>query len=164
MPIISSEITEDSPQADGRRFVGFKFVFHTGQEVIRRFMVASDYDKNVGISAMMPLVEIYMVKEEEQKIVGEVEAGLNPMDIAVNHTTVQEAHRKLIKWIMNHKADIAVKMIPLVQYLRITYTAQQIATYLGLTLATVIKINSRFLELESLQPLLDTDNTYIGEI
>jgi len=164
MAIASSEIIEDSPQADGRRFIGFKFVFHTGQEVIRCFLAAADYDKNAGLIEMIPLIEAYMIKEEEQKVLGEVEAGLNPMDITVSHTTIQKSHRKLIRWIMKHPANMAVKLIPLIQWLRVTYTAQQIATYLGLTLATVIKINSRFLELESLQPLLDADNTYIGEI
>ncbi|KKK89395.1 hypothetical protein LCGC14_1746050 [marine sediment metagenome] len=57
MSITSTEILEDSPQADGTRHIGVRFNFHNGQEVIRRFWADSSFDTVTDVAAMESGIE-----------------------------------------------------------------------------------------------------------
>jgi len=52
MTITSTEILDDSIQADGMRDIRFKFTFHTGREIIRRFWADGNYNTAIGITAI----------------------------------------------------------------------------------------------------------------
>lgn len=164
MGIISSIIAADNIQKDGRRAIIELHTDHLGKKYQVFYRASISADINAIMLARVPSIETNLAEAEEDKLIGDVEAGLNPLNIAPDYTTVQKAHRKMVRWVMRNKAHIAVKLIPLVNWLKANYTAAQIATYLGVTTAIVLKINNRFTALEVLKPSLDTDDTYMGEI
>ncbi len=75
MAITSTEILEDSPQADGVRHIGVKFISHTGKEVIRRFWADKNFNINTGITAAIPDIEIYMAEQEVEEACAKIEKG-----------------------------------------------------------------------------------------
>jgi len=88
MSITSTEIIEDSEQADGSRHIGVRFISHTGKEVIRRFWADKAFDTGKDVAAMIPAIETYMAQEEVQEVVGLIEQG-KPMPI-LNFATVEQ--------------------------------------------------------------------------
>ena len=88
MAITTTEILEDSEQADSSRHVGVKFISYTGKEVIRRFWANESFDTDKDVAAMIPDIETYMAKEEAQEVVGLIMQG-KPMP-TLNFTTAEQ--------------------------------------------------------------------------
>ncbi len=176
MSVISSEIIEDSVQADGRRFVGFEFTFHTAEKIIRRFMVEAAYDKNAGLSAMIPSIEVYKIEEEDAELIGQIEQStLLALDVIPIHPETEtesnrkrRIRRKILRKIMKER-DIKLArsvLYPIWYWLKYEsgYTAQQIANYLDISLAVLQKVNSRFQAIHDNLAMLDDDDSYVGEV
>jgi hypothetical protein len=162
--IVSSQIYHDLPQKDGRRSIAELHTDHLGKPYFVFYRASALADVNTIMAARVPSIDASLIEAEENEIVGKVDNGLNPLNITTSYTTVKNAHRKLIRYVMNNKARIAIKLIPLVQWLRNNYTAAQIAAYLDVSITAVNIINNRFLALESLESNLNTDDALVGEI
>ena len=75
MTITASEKIEDREQADGSRAVAFKFTFHAGLEIYKRFLAAHDHDASAGIASMVPIVEQQVIDDEDEQLLADVETG-----------------------------------------------------------------------------------------
>ena len=71
MTITASEKIEDQEQADGSRHIAFRFTFHNGLVVDKRFLAASGYDDSAGLTAMEPIVEQQVADNEDEQLLAD---------------------------------------------------------------------------------------------
>jgi hypothetical protein len=92
MAIQSSEITENSVQADGTRYVSFKYTFDNGDIITFGSMQKpSDYDVDAGLIAYAIEAETTIIEREDSELVSLIDAGTDPMDITPVHPTTDTA-------------------------------------------------------------------------
>ncbi len=173
MSITSTEILEDSPQADGVRHVGVKFIFHNGDEIIRRFWAAIEFNIVDDVNAMKPDIEAYQEQQEDENLMAQIEQDkLAPMDAAPVHPETETAAnrkkrfiRRLLRALASERdMKRARKMFyPIWYYLKYEsgYTGTQIADYLGISLAKLAVVNSRFQAIHDNLSILDADDGFI---
>lgn len=176
MTIISSEITENSVQADGTRYVSFRYTFDNGDIVTFGSMQKpSDYDADAGLIAYATDAETAIVDREDSELVSLIDAGTDPMDVLPVHPTTDTAavrkrrfRRKLLRLIAAEGDLKVIRKIlyPVWYWLKFEsgYTAQQIADYLNISLTVLQRINSRFQALHDNLAFVDTDDDYLGEV
>ena len=104
MAITSIEILEDSPQADGNRHIGVRFISHTGQEVIRRFWADKNFDKEKDVDAMIPNIETYMANEEAYEVCGKIEDGEAMPKL--NFATIEQVKALVVEQEIVREAEI----------------------------------------------------------
>lgn len=176
MAIQSSEITENSVQADGTRYVSFCYTFDNGDVITFGSMQKpGDYDVGAGLTAYATEAESAIVEREDSELVSLIDAGTDPMDIAPVHPTTDTAairkrrfRRKLLRLIAT-EGDLKVvrrMLYPVWYWLKFEsgYTAQQIADYLGISLTVLQRINNRFQALHDNLTFVDADDDYLGEV
>ena len=154
MTITASEKIEDQEQADGSRHIAFRFTFHNGLVVDKRFLAASGYDDSAGLTAMEPIVEQQVADNEDEQLLADVENGADPVTAIPIHPetdsdTVRQKRwlRKLVRWAMVNRE---IKWVRLVMYpvwyefkFVQTYNAAQIQSILDITVAQYDKFNDR---------------------
>jgi len=176
LSITSTEILEDSPQADGVRHIGVKFIFHNGQEVIRRFWADQAFNIVTDVNAMIPNIEAYMEQEEDSELVAQIEKGnLAPMDAAPIHPETDTAanrkkrfFRKLLRVMATERDMKQVRKLfyPVWYYLAYDsgYTGTQIANYLNIPIGKLAMLNSRYQAIHDNLAMLDADDGFIEEV
>ena len=176
MSITLTEILEDSPQADGTRHIGVKFNFHNGQEVIRRFWADSSFDTVTDIVAMEPDIEAYMIEQDDEEVIAQIEKGnVAPLSAqSVHPETMTAANRKkrMVRKLLRRMATerdmkLVRKMFyPIWYWLKYDsgYTATQIANYFNISLAKLGTINARFQAIHDNLFMIDADDGYLGEV
>ena len=176
MAIASSAITEDNQQADGTRYISFKYVFDNGDIITFNSMQKpSDYDVDAGLIAYASMAEVQIVEREDSELVALIDGGIDPMDIEPAHPSTDTAadrkrrfRRKLLRLIATEYDLKAIRKIlyPVWYWLKFEsgYTSQQIADYLGISLTVLQRINSRFQALHDNLAFVDADDDYIGEV
>lgn len=176
MSITSTEIIEDSPQVDGTRHIGFKFTFHTGEEVIRRFLAPVDYDENAGILALKPEIETYIIEQEDDELVGLImKGGLSASKVIPVHPETdsddvrkKRLQRKILRRAMEEE-DIKVAR-------RLFHTIwnkeknidrksdKEMMDYFDIKSEDLNIVNSRFQNIHDNLAKQDLDSTYVKEI
>ncbi len=176
MSITSTEILEDSPQADGVRHVGVKFIFHNGDEVVRRFWANPTFNIVDDVNDMIPGIETYQEQQEDENLMAQIEQdNLAPMDaVPVHPETDTAANRKkrfikrlLQKLATNRDIKLVRKMFyPIWYFLKYDsgYTGTQIADYLNISIGKLATVNSRFQAIHDNLTMLDADDGYLGEV
>ena len=176
MSITSTEILEDSTQADNSRHIGVKFIFHNGQEIIRRFWANQAFNIVDDVNAMKPDIESYMEQEEDSELMAQIEKGnIEPMDAAPVHPETDTAAnrkkrfvRKLVRLMMqNRDMKFVRKMFYPIWYLLkydSGYNANQIANYFNTTVGKLNVINNRFQAIHDNLTMLDADDGFIEEV
>ena len=176
MTVTSYQILEDSQQADGSRHIAFEFVFHTAERIIKRFLASSGYDANAGLIAMISNVEQQVIDNEDQNILGLVEQDkADPVTaIPVHPETLSDALRqrrwlrKLVRWAMiNRDIKWIRKVLYPVWYefkFNQSLTINQIANYLGITVAQANKFNDRLTAYHNALAFIDGDDGLTEEV
>lgn len=176
MSIQSSEITENSIQSDGTRYVSFRYTFTNGDIITFGSMQKpSDYDVDAGLIAYATEAETVIVEREDSELTSLIDAGTDPMDIEPVHPTTDTAaarkrrfRRKLLRLIATEGdlKEIRRILYPIWYWLKFEsgYTAQQIANYLGISLTVLQRINNRFQALHDNLAFVDSDDDHIGEV
>jgi len=176
MSVTAFEKIEDSEQADGSRHIAFRFVFHTGEIIIKRFLAASTYDEMAGLSEMVPIVEQQMIDNECSNLIGIAETGGTDVFDAspVHPETITLANRKknfakkALRYIVNNKDIKLARTIFLKTWDYLAnesgWTGAQIAGYLGISLITLQRINSRFQWIRDNLTGIDADDSYVGDV
>jgi hypothetical protein len=176
MSITSTEILEDSAQADGSRHIGVKFNFHNGQEVVRRFWVDSLFDTVTDIAAMEPGIEAYMIEQDDEEVMAQIEKGniaplsaqpVHPETISANDRKKRLVRKLLRKMMQERDMKLVRKMLyPIWKWLKYDsgFTATQIANYFNISLAKLGTINSRFQAIHDNLTMIDADDGYLGEV
>jgi len=143
MPIVSSEIFEDQAQGDGRRHLRYKFVDHLGKEHITPTqIVLAEFDAS---AAMVTRVSSFDSSLEEREGFDIFDQS-DPLTFALNpqHSTTPKILKIMVRRLMAERDPyLVIKMEPVIDYLRATYTAPQIATALNITTQQVTNMNSR---------------------
>ncbi len=176
MSITSTEILEDSAQADGTRHIGVRFNFHTGQEVIRRFWADSSFNTVTDVAAMEAGIEAYMIEQDDGEVMAQIEKGnVAPLDAQPVHpeteTTANRKKRMIRKLLRKMATEPDMKLVrkmlyPIWYWLKYDsgYTATQIANYFNISLAKLGTINSRFQAIHDNLSMIDADDGYLGEV
>lgn len=177
MTITSSQIVEDSSQADGRRFLTMKFTFHTGEVVQLCRKVGSAYDEQVGLTLEAAKQENQIIDREDSNLYSKILTGQETevVEAVIAHPeTISLAdrrkrfHRKLVRWAMQEQDIKGVRRLlyALWYYLKYTasYTPQQIANYFDVTLAQLKKFDDRMTALSSIVTTLDGDDAYVVDL
>lgn len=173
--LLPPEKIEDQEQADGSRHIGFRFTFHNGLVIDKRFLAASDYNDAVGILDMIPLVEQQVADNEDEQIFANVENGADPVtaipihpETDTNQNRQKRWLRKLIRWAMVNRE---IKWVRLVLYpvwyefkFNLSYTPAQIQNILDITPAQYNKFNDRLTAIHNNLSDIDADDSYVGEI
>ncbi len=176
MTITSTEILEDSPQADGVRHVGVKFIFHNGDEVVRRFWANSGFNIVDDVNDMIPGIETYWEQQEDENLMAQIEQdNLAPMDAAPVHPEIDTPAkrkkrfiRRLLRALASERDMKRVRKMfyPVWYYLAYEsgYTGQQIADYLNISIGKLSIINNRFQAIHDNLTMLDADDSFIEEV
>lgn len=176
MTITSSEITENNVQADGTRYVSYRYTFDNGDIITFGSMQKpGGYDVDAGLIAYAAIAETAIVEREDSELVGLIDAGIDPMDITPVHPTTDTAsarkrrfRRKLLRLIATEGDLKVIRRIlyPVWYWLKFEsgYTAQQIADYLNISLTVLQRINNRFQALHDNLAFVDADDNYLGEV
>lgn len=166
MAIVSSIILETSIQTDGRRWIREKHTDHLGFLHFAQYLTNADSDINAIMLARIPFINSMLIENEEQKLISKFEEERNdPTTYTFNFTTKQAFLRRLIRYIMNHKdVKLILAIKPLIDWLKANYTAAQIATYLGITIVVLGRINTRLDAIFSIATTLNADDSKIEVI
>ena len=176
MGIQSSEITENSVQSDGTRYISYRYTFQNGDIITFGSMQKpGDYDVDAGLIAHATEAEARIVEREDSELVSLIDAGTDPLDIIPVHPDTDTAsvrkrrfRRKLLRLIASEGDLKVIRRIlyPVWYWLKFEsgYTAQQIAGYLDISLTVLQRINNRFQALHDNLTFVDDDDQYIGEV
>lgn len=93
MPIVSSQITEDSQQADGRRWITEEHTAGTGKMYRVTYLAESGTDINSVMSARVSGINQSLIDTEISKYLDKIENGENVIDLEYPETT--QAYRAL---------------------------------------------------------------------
>ena len=106
-----------------------------------------DFDANTGgITTANDLLEQQAKGEDDGVITLVYEQGGNALTLTLNPkwSTSKRIAKKLIRWMMREKDPrIVIFLEPLIDYLQANYNATQMANFLDITVAQVLKVNSR---------------------
>lgn len=64
MPIVSSEITHDDPQIDGRRYIHERHLDDQGREYIFIYLAEADWDAQASLDARVPPLNDQLAAED----------------------------------------------------------------------------------------------------
>jgi len=167
--ITSSETHADNhTQADGRRYVRFRFVDHLGGSHWSGPMLldgAADYDA-IRLSAV-PRVESDLDEQEQGEACSRLENGEDALVVvnSAQHSTMKKLAKKIIRYAMrNRDVHLLIALEPLITYLRATYTGAQIANFLDVDLPTLSRIAQRYDDLIAVRTVIDADAGRVEEI
>lgn len=65
MPIVSSEITHDDPQVDGRRYIHERHVDDRDREYIFIYLADADWDAEASLTARVPPLDEQIRQQDE---------------------------------------------------------------------------------------------------
>ena len=124
----------------------------------------------------VPQINDQLIEGEICRLTSAVENGeLEPLDVEPVHPETdtlfdrkRRFFRRLLRYVVNNR-DIKIARIvfyPIWYYLKFesTYTAQQIATYLDITIPQLQKLDSRFQAIHDNLAFIDADDSYIEEV
>ena len=176
MTITSSEILEDRQQAHNQRYVWEKHIDHLADEHFFFYAASLSADVNAIMLARVPQVEESLIDGEIGGLTGRVESGeiaaldAEPVHPETDTLAIRKRtfFRRLLRYTVNNR-DIKIARIvfyPIWYYLKFesTYTAQQIADYLDITISQLQWINNRFQAIHDNLAFIDADDGYVGEV
>ena len=176
MTIISSEILEDRQQAHPQRYVWEKHTDHLAGEHFVFCAAELGADVNANMLARVPQINQSLIDGEIGELTGRVESGeIEPLDVEPVHPETDTLadrrrtfFRRLLRYVVNNR-DIKIARLvfyPIWYYLKFesSYTAQQIATYLDITIPQLQKLDSRFQAIHDNLAFIDSDDSYLGEV
>jgi len=148
--VVSSTKISDRPQADGRRYVRVRFIVadHDDAETevfIGPRLVASDFDVDAWMAAHGGDVLEQMARQEDEGG-KDFNTVANPQTYALNPkwSTTKRIAKTLVYWMMEEKDPrIVIYLEPLLDYIKANYNATQIANFLDITTAKVLRMNAR---------------------
>lgn len=177
MALVLSQIIENVLQVDGNRYISYQYVFNNGNTIrFNSMQKPGDYDVDAGLIEYAAIAEIRIIEKIDSGLMTQVENGeLAPLDAEPYHPSTETIgarkkrfRRKLLGWIANEPDLKIIRKVfyPIWCWLRFesSYTAQQIADYLGISLTVLQRINNRFQALHDSLSFIDGDEQYIGEI
>lgn len=165
MTITSSQIIEDSPQTDGRRWITEEHTDHLGGKHRINYMAEGDADANAIMSIRVAGIEESLADNEETVAIEQAYNGVDPIMFSPEFTTVKKFFKRLIRDAMKNK-DVRIVLVlkPLIDFLEATYTAQQIANYLDVSLSVLSRIKTRVNDLYAIKSVIDTDLGRMEEV
>jgi len=98
MPITSSQIIEDSQQADGRRWVTEEHTAGTGKTYKVTYLAEATTDINTVMAARVAGMNQSLIDTEISKYLGRIEDGLNVIGLDYTETTQTYRALQFLKW------------------------------------------------------------------
>lgn len=140
-----SIIIEDNLQVDGRRHITEQHTDEHGRKHLVNYPAEASTDVQTVMLARVPYLEQDLVNNDIETSLHRLEDGENPLTMEFDYCTAKQAARKMILYAMENKAPWLLLLLkPLVEYLKQTYTATQIANYLGITVEQLTRIWARY--------------------
>ena len=98
MPIVSSQITEDSRQADGRRWITEKHTDSVGKAYQVKYLAESDTDVNVVMSARVSAMDQMLIDTEIAVYLDRIENGLDVIGETYIETVQADRALRFLEW------------------------------------------------------------------
>ncbi len=162
MPIVSSEIVEDSLQANNRRALRERHVDHLGNEYIRSSKIDASVDVNLKLAEGATFIQNDLENSETQKYLDMASSGIE-IDPTTNPDYVSKANllRALIRQAFLEAGHItAFSIIAIIDSL----TDTQIKNAVGIDQAKVNKIRNRVTNLKLIRTAIENDAVDIEEV
>ena len=176
MTITSSEIIEDKKQAHDQRYVWEKHTDHLSKDHFVFYAAELGADINANMIARVPQISQSLIDGEIGELTDKIESGeIAALDVEPVHPETDSLadrkrtfFRRLLRYVVKNR-DIKIARLvfyPIWYYLKFesSYTAQQIATYLDITLTQLQWINNRFQAIHDNLAFIDADDSYLGEV
>ena len=168
--IVNSEIRENQIQADGMRYVTYRYTFHNG-DIINFYSMSKpgNYNVDQGLIDYQTEAKARAITQNDGKLEAQIDRGtLAPLDAEPAHpNTMTLANRKkrLLRKLLKRAArsddlkEVRRIFYPVWYYLKHEsgYTPTQIANYLGMSVAKLGQVNTRFQALHDHLTLIDND-------
>ena len=171
MAIVSSQIIEQHRQTDGRWDITEKHIDHLAKEYIVNYLSEPSADPLNPPASVVTLlaqhaVDIWngCIEGEEIQYRNMLESGTlpDPALIVINYSTRINILKRLIKWMVRNNCIENLKAVHVYTYLKNNYTANQIATALGVSVDAVNAFFSRMLIIQrDLKPVIEDDLTKV---
>jgi len=140
-----STIIEDNLQADGRRRVTEQHIDAISRKHCVSYMAEALTDVQAIMTARAPILEQTLIDNDTESSISRLEAGENPLTMEFDYCTAKQAARKMLLHAMRNKEPRLLLLLKsLVEYLKQTYTAVQIANYLDITVEQLTRIWARY--------------------
>lgn len=159
MPIISQKILANNLQVSGKRRVSYEYTTHTGGILnVLSVEVEGGADINADMLSRIPALEGGLIESETNIFNGD------PLTTVFKYTTKKTVIRKmLIKAMQDENPKALLKLKPIIDWVRASYTGAQIANYLEITTQQAQKLATRFDALVLVQSTLDADTVEVIE-
>ena len=140
-----SIIIEDSLQADGRRHITEQHTDDHGRKHLVNYPAEALTDVQAVMLARVPYLEQDLINNDTECSLSRLETGENPLTMEFDYCTAKQAARKMILFAMKNKEPRLLLLLkPLVEHLKQTYTAAQIANYLEITVEQLTQVWTRY--------------------
>ena len=158
MGIVSSIITENLIQKDGRRDITEVHIDHLGiKHFVRWTAINSATDINALMILRIPSLWENLIEQDINDAISQVQGGADPRAVTLKYATAQQAVKALLLWAFKNKAWEAWKVIPLIDSL----TDTQLRNILEIDQTKVNKIRARIIGLKDIKTMVETDDPYI---
>jgi len=142
---VISTIIEDSLQSDGRRWITEQHIDALGKKHHVNYIVEALTDVQVIMTARAPILEQTLIDNDAEASTSRLEGGENPLTMEFDYCTAKQAARKMLLYAMRNKEPRLLLLLkPLIEHLKQTYIAIQIANYLGITVDQLTRIWARY--------------------
>lgn len=142
MTITSAVIHKDAVQADGRRRIQFWYTDHLGgNHLTFPRLVEAAYDANADLLAQQSLIESQLAEQEFSQAVqyADVTVFQNPQ-----HQPINDLVKQFIYYYQANKDPIkAIELIPITEWISVTYTGPQLRAATGLSVAQSNNYNGK---------------------
>lgn len=98
MPVTSSEIIEDSKQADGRRWITEKHFTSTGQDRLITYLAEAKADAKSIMLKRVSNIDQQLIDQEISQYINKIEKGENVIGLKYTETTQKERASKFLEW------------------------------------------------------------------
>lgn len=166
MPITSSEIIEDSEQADGRRRITEKHTAATGKEYLVSYLAESTTDESAVMAARVSGINQSLKDTEVAKYINRIENGLNVIGETYSETTQKYRAYFFLTWAKDMVKDENFQALRYAYLVIDPYTETQINTLMKGTQfeGKADKIKLWVAKIKDMKLAMDDSATAAGEV
>lgn len=139
MPIISSQIIEDSEQADGRRWVTEEHADSNGESYRVPYLTLSGANVTVNMNAMIVKINERLVERELSRYLHRIEQGKNIIGLPYTETTQTQRAIEFLKWAKQKALDHDHQALRYAHNIIDQFTEAQIDGLLGIGKGAKVK-------------------------
>ena len=148
----------------GRKRIVETFVDHLAEEHRYEYVTLSPFDPALDLSVHEAQVATWLAHAETDALIPQM-GTLDFDTVTLDHTTKQAAIKRLLRWGMRQTdAEQALKILPMITWLKANYTGQTLADFLGIPLAKLQDVDDRYTALATIEATVIADDGYAQDL